>query len=199
MESKRLKISTQISISTGLGILILYIAFTGISYYFYPIFFSPINNWLSDLGRYVVNTSGAIWYNIGCILTACLLIIFVASFRFVNLEKKWQRVFIVIGRISGVFAGISLIFSAIYSIDFLSVHSFWSMCIIFGLTYYFTFISAVLLSKRGFPRVIGIFGIIIAALDMVYGIAFNIPIMEWIAIFGSLVFNGIFAIFQYKQ
>ncbi len=188
MSMAQYRLLNIITIIVGFCTVAVYITFAAIAYALYPSSFSPVDNWLSDLGRYTVNTSGAIFYNAGCIITASLIVAFAICLRLPGLAKKWQNVFVVISKISLVFAGFSLVFAAIFSIDQADIHSAWSAGIVFGLVYFLTFLGISLIPIRGFPRIAGIFGIAIGSLNMVYGLVTNTPLMEWIAIFTSLGF-----------
>jgi hypothetical membrane protein len=57
----------------------LYIIFTLISAIYFPAAYSPLTNWLSDLGNPTQNPSGALYYNIGGALTSITLIAFFAA------------------------------------------------------------------------------------------------------------------------
>lgn len=53
-----------------------YMGFALGSYFHYPQPYSPLRNWLSDLGNTLVNTGGGFVYNFGCIATGCILVFF---------------------------------------------------------------------------------------------------------------------------
>ena len=185
----------SLSIFSGLSIVIVYVAFLTISYALHPSGFSPIDNWLSDLGKYSVNTNGAIYYNAGCILTGIFLALFAAVLQIKGSMKKWQHIFIIISQLSGIVAGFGLVMTAIFSIDQLQLHSTWGIVMKFGLVYFITFLSVALIPKPRFYRIIGIFGLANVAIEMIYNLAANTPIMEWISIFGALAFVAVFTIF----
>src|SRR5512143_4301395 len=48
----------------------IYLTVTLLAYNRYPLAFSPMQNWLSDLGNQIENPIGAAFYNVGVILTA---------------------------------------------------------------------------------------------------------------------------------
>jgi len=57
----------------GIAVIVLYCVFTFSSWALYPTAYSPVTNWLSDLGNSTNNPHGAILYNLGCILTGIAL------------------------------------------------------------------------------------------------------------------------------
>ena len=61
---------------TALVAVSLYILFTAISFFYYPTAYSPLTNWLSDLGNPLQNPSGAIYYKIGGVNKLCSRLIF---------------------------------------------------------------------------------------------------------------------------
>jgi hypothetical protein len=62
--------------STAIVASIIYLAFTAIALAYYPQTYSPLTNWLSDLGNPTVNPSGALYYDAGGVVTSVALIFF---------------------------------------------------------------------------------------------------------------------------
>src|SRR5512143_1008113 len=52
---------------------VTYVTFTFLACELHPLPVSPFENWLSDLGDPIVNPAGAIFYNIGVMLSALFL------------------------------------------------------------------------------------------------------------------------------
>lgn len=65
---------------SGIFAAVAYIAFTFISHLFNTTL-NPINNWLSDYGSPFINPSGYKYYNLGYILVALLLAVFLSVFQ----------------------------------------------------------------------------------------------------------------------
>lgn len=104
-----------------------YITFTILAYSRYPLPFSPLQNWLSDLGNQIDNPQGAIFYNTGVILTALLLgawFVGLSKWRLTN-NVAHQRL-LAIAQVTGILSIIGLIMSALNPINMPEVHSFWS-------------------------------------------------------------------------
>jgi hypothetical membrane protein len=94
MDNKMENFGFKISLIFGFLTIIFYTTFTMISWVLFPNPATPLNHWLSDLGRLQVPADGspvwdpgtlelfigpsqfnpgAIWYNLGCILTGLML------------------------------------------------------------------------------------------------------------------------------
>jgi len=67
----------SISFIAGILAVLCYLVFAILAFIRYPLPYSPIRNWLSDLGNVDLNPHGAIYYNIGIISTALLVSVFV--------------------------------------------------------------------------------------------------------------------------
>ena len=70
----------QILSFAALFVILFFCAFTLTSITLFPSAFSPIVNYLSDLGNSAFNPKGAWFYNAGCILTGLALFPFYAGF-----------------------------------------------------------------------------------------------------------------------
>jgi hypothetical membrane protein len=66
--------------AAGFSAAAIYLVFALLAFLKYPDSYGPFTNWLSDLGNPLVNQSGAFFYNLGCILTALVLIAFYTCF-----------------------------------------------------------------------------------------------------------------------
>ena len=66
----------SLSFVTGMFTVVCYLAFALLAFSRYPLPYSPMSNWLSDLGNANLNPSGALFYNIGIVATGGLLLLF---------------------------------------------------------------------------------------------------------------------------
>ncbi len=188
-----MKMLSRLSTITGFGLIGIYLTLMLVSLTLYPTAYSPMTNWLSDLGNSSLNPRGAILYNLGCILTAILEFPFMIGLSAWNLEKKWQKIMLRIGQVSGCIAGFCLIMTGVYSEDFMSLHMIWSAINVIALCYFTTFVSVALIVNSKFWKPAGFIGFGIATIDMIFGLGINIFIMEWLAIFGTILFVGLLA------
>jgi len=90
----------------GFLVILLFCIFTLASAVRYPVAFSPMDNWLSDLGTMKKNPAGYVYFNVGCILAG------VSTLFLVSGMDAWQvkdnkRLFEA-GRAFGVFSAFTL-------------------------------------------------------------------------------------------
>ncbi len=174
------------SINYGSAVLgaVTYVTFTIIAYSQYPLPFSPKRNWLSDLGNQIDNPQGAIFYNVGVILTALFLAIwFAAGLSQWRLKENiaHQRL-LAISQISGLLFTYALIMSALYPINMAHVHSFWSQLhfMMSGIGFGFS-VTALRYHPRFSHRllILGASASVLPFLMFAYGKAFW---LEWVAV-----------------
>ncbi len=66
----------SLSFAASLLATVSYLTCALVAFSRYPLPYSPLNNWLSDLGNVDVNPAGALFYNIGIVTTGLLLVLF---------------------------------------------------------------------------------------------------------------------------
>nr|MDO8114407.1 hypothetical protein [Candidatus Sigynarchaeota archaeon] len=186
-------IKTRFSSITGFTLIGVYITFVMLSLGLYPTAYSPMENWLSDLGNWRFNPKGALFYNLGCILTAIFEVLYMAGLSAWDLAKKWQKILLRIGQTSGFISAFCLFMGGIYSEDFWITHMILSEIHVIALGFFATFVSAALIIDPRFWRPVGVVGFVFATLDMIFGVDPKIPIMDSLAIFGTIAFVGLVA------
>ena len=145
--------------------------------------YTPLKNWLSDLGNYQFNPKGAIFYNAGIILTGILLIIFFISLvEWKMAENKKQNIMLFLTQFFGCAGAIAAIMSAIFPIMVEGTHSFWSALLYIFLGTAFAFSVAAMRYYSYYPKWLLILGGLIAVEDMVWGMVLNTYLMEWITV-----------------
>jgi len=179
-----MKLRFPINLFSAIFCSAVYVAFATLAYSQYPLSFSPVHNWLSDLGNRVDNPQGANIYNIGIILTAIFLAIwFTAGLNQWRLEHHTaQRILLTISQVGGILAAISLIMSALYPINLMQIHSFWSKMhfMMFGIG--FGFSVAALRYHPLIPKAdlyLGTSAALLPTFMLIYGNAYW---MEWVAV-----------------
>jgi hypothetical protein len=121
-------------ISSIVGIMLVPVSliFILISYSFFPTFFSPLQNYMSDLGNYKYNPNGAIYFNIGTIAGGGLMIVFFVGLYPFYTKKKTNKRLLLILQIIGAFSGFTSIMAGAFSEDYWDMHIFWSVCMFFS-------------------------------------------------------------------
>ena len=106
----------------------IYLAFTLIAILSYPQPYSPLTNWLSDLGNPTRNPSGAIYYNAGGILTSAVLVLFFAGMYNWKRGDKKAKSFLRLSQVCGIVFALAFLMSALFPLGVNdSVHSSFSI------------------------------------------------------------------------
>ena len=163
-----------------------YCAFTFTSIALFPEPFSPVNNWLSDLGNSSFSPRGAVFYNVGCILTGLALFPFFGGFYKWYTNEKPRRLLMMITQAVGFIAAFALIMIGVFSEDYMAQHVFWS-----DVFFVFNFIvlilaNAALMTHSKFIRPIGYYGLVVAVINLLFVAFSNTPILEWFTVFTAL-------------
>lgn len=150
----------------------------------YPLHYSPIKNWLSDLGNKELNPTGAIFYNAGILITSVWLILFFLSLSVLKTGKnRIRNLMILLTQFFGVIGSVAMTFSAFYTIDNPGVHSVLSAGLYIGLGTAFAFSAAALRYDPACPKWLLALGGLTALFDMLTSLFFSTkPVFEWITV-----------------
>ncbi len=184
-----------ISLITGILGILCYLLFTVLAYSRYPLPYSPSTNWLSDLGNPNINPHGAIFYNIGIILTALVLIVFFLGLSVWKI--KGNRVQVIMLRLTqafGILGAFCMLMSAIFPINLFKIHSFWSSALYIILSVAFNFSVAMLRYHQKVPRWLLILGVSIALMVILTSFFHNVYLLEWITVFLLLSYVALLGI-----
>jgi len=193
-------INWPISCIAGALILIISWIYILISITLFPGAFSPLNNYVSDLGNYSLNPVGAIIYNIGTIISGCLMVIYFYYLYIFYPEKKRDKNLLTLTRILGFLSGFAIIMVAIYSEDYWMEHVFWS-AVVFLLVFLINISGGLFfLVHPDSIKKIGFFNLTVAAFHISYIFILDPTyiILEWI----NLVLGHCsmaLAVYNYKQ
>lgn len=174
----------NISYIAGNLAVLCYLAFAFLAFIQYPMPFSPIKNWLSDLGNVILNPGGAAFYNIGIVLTALLLMMFFLGLsKWKIMNNKIQVIMLLLTQAFGILGSICMVMSALYPINFLETHSFWSTSLWILLSTGFVFSVAMLRYHQNIPGWLLILGISTALMVILTSFLPTIYALEWISLF----------------
>lgn len=188
---KGVKMKWPLSFMAGISAILVYLVFTVISYLQFPDSYGPLTNWLSDLGNPQTNPQGAVYYNLGCILTALVLVGFYLGLRRWNINSR-NSLLMSIALAAGALASISLVLAALFPLGAnTTMHAFWSKMVSVFLGFFLTFSATALLRRPGFPKWIVYYAFGAATVNFVYG-AFlpSVFVAEWISL-------GMFALYVF--
>ncbi len=177
------------SFFSGILIPLGYVVFSLLALINYAGDFSPLNNWLSDLGSQGLNPAGWGYYNAGIILTGVLLQFFFWGLTVWKLRwNRKQNLMVTFSSIAGSLGGLSMILSAVFPIDKIEIHSFFSAALYILIGSAFVFISLAFLYLPKFPRWMSVLGFIIAIVDLLWSVFLNTYLMEFFVVGCFLLF-----------
>lgn len=179
----------KVSWLASICLVLFYLAFSLIAFWNFPGSFSPLSNWLSDLGSKEFNPNGAVFYNIGIVLGGASSVAFFLGFSTWKMKgKKIQNIMVLLAQVFGILGGISMILSAIFPITAKEIHSFLSasLYIFFGTA--FAFVVFALRYYAKFPRWLLALGILTVVVNFVWSVILNIYPLEWATVGLFLLF-----------
>lgn len=174
----------HISSVSSVLLVLSYVTFTLLAFARYPARFSPLTNWLSDLGSKDLNPSAALYYNVGIVVSGLFLATFFLGFSAVRLARnKVQNLMVLFAQIAGLFGALAMVMSAVFPINLPAAHSFWSAALYIAIGTAFVFSVAALRYHRQCPRRLLVLGILATLTDMVASIFFgSVEALEWVIV-----------------
>jgi len=167
----------------GMPVVVLYVTFTLLAFASYPNSYSPMTNWLSDLGSRVLNPHGALFYNTGIVFSGLCSFLFFLSLSSKKIPgNKIQGLMVLVTQRFGLIGSFALIMSALYPIDLGRAHGFWSVALYIMLGTAFAFSVAALRYHSFWPKWLLVLGITTAAADILSGVLGTWPVMEWVTV-----------------
>jgi hypothetical membrane protein len=181
-----------LSFVTSLFAIVCYLAFALLAFAHYPLPYSPVRNWLSDLGNANVNPQGALFYKIGIVATAVVLVpFFLGLSRWKLGNNRRQHLMLLLTQGLGILGALAMAMSGLYPINFLAFHSFFSNSLYILLGTAFAFSVAALRYYPTCPRWLLILGASTALVDLVYGAFHTVYVLEWITAALLLCYLGL--------
>ena len=173
----------SLSFVTSLVALLCYLTCALLAFSRYPLPYSPVSNWLSDLGNVDVNPGGAVFYNIGIVTTGVLLSLFFLGLSQWKMRKnRRQNLMLFVTQGVGILGALALLMSGLYPINHFALHSFFSSCSNILLGTAFAFSVAALRYHATCPRWLLILGVVTALVTLLFGIFHTIFVLEWVTI-----------------
>ncbi len=189
----------SVSSITGLMAVIVFTVFTFTSLVLYPTPYNPLYSWLSNLGNIYLNPSGAIFFNLGCILSGIIMIPFFAGLYEWKPIKKLSKILLILGMLLGIYASISLIMVGIFPETHLQQHLLAAAGVFGSLFIIIILLSVALFNHPKFIRLIAYYGIIPIIIDIIFQFiskgnnllanfqqTIPVPGFEWAAVFASI-------------
>ncbi len=172
-----------VSFIASLLLILCYLSFSLLAFWHFPRIYSPLTNWLSDLGSPKLNPQGAIFYNVGIVTTGLLLLPFFLGLSNWRMDdSRIQSAMLVLTCVPGLLGGLAMIMSAVFPINHIEQHRFWSISLYILLGTAFIFSVAALRYHQRFPRWALGFGIVTGLVDIFSGIFQDVYLLEWITV-----------------
>lgn len=172
-----------ISSVAGIMAIIFYLVFTLTSFLHYPTVYSPFTNWLSDLGNSQLNPSGAIFYNVGVILTGITILPFYIGLYKWNTGEKRMKILLTIAQLAGISSALSLIMVGVFPEDYPEAHWFWSTILFVSFAFFLTFSAGSLVKHPAFIKPIAYYGFTAAVINFMSEVIYNLVFVgEWISV-----------------
>ena len=179
-------------ITSILSVLIvaIYLSFTLLSLARYPEPFSPVSNWLSDLGNRITSPDGSKYYNTGIFITGLLLAIFFIALNSNRIkERKAQSIVLTFTQAFGILGATAMLCTGIFSIDIPRIHSLFSAVLRICLGTAFGLSVAAFRYHKEVRKWILVIGIVTTLTDLIVSVFFNkIQLLEWPVIFLFLTY-----------
>jgi hypothetical membrane protein len=174
--------------------MIVYLVCSTAAWLLYPGSFSPLKNWLSDLGNPIRNPAGAVWYNVGCVLTALALLLFIRSLSWWRSAGSIGSTLIGTSQVTGLASVISLAMIGVYSENDLRRHMIYSNWFFACFPLFILLFSTGVITQRNRSNAIGLIGLGVVVIGLWFSLVFpgSRP-LEWGSELAFLVYVGIVA------
>lgn len=160
-----------------------YVCFAFVAFSQYPGAFSPLGNWLSDLGSRSLNPRGALFYNTAVISASLALGVFFLGLSNWQIgHLRMQKVMLRTTQAFGLLGCLAMAMSALYPIDCLPQHSFWSISLYALLGTSFVFSVFALRYHPQCPRWVLVLGGITGLVDIISSFFGSVYVMEWLTV-----------------
>ena len=149
---------------------------------------------MSDFGNSSYNPPGAVFYNVGCVLTGLVLFPFFAGFYYWYTDN-WRKLLIVITQVVGFVAAFALMMIGVFSEDSGAIHHLWSVAFFVFNLIVLILANISLMTHHKFIRPIGYYGLGVAVVNLLFvGLAYT-SLLEWFTVFTAL---GYVALISYN-
>lgn len=158
----------------------------------FPGSFSPVLNWLSDLGNVKYNPDGAIFFNIGCVLTSLVLVAFFTGYSYWSLTSRNKNLLLIACKAFGFFDAFTLAMLGIYPETMIEVHNIFAFMFFYGNMGFMIMTSITMLFHVRSFKCVSIYGFLVTAISLAFLVVPIIPrVFEWVVVVTSLGFVGL--------
>jgi hypothetical membrane protein len=179
----------------GFLVIVIFLICTLASSMLYSVSYSPLNNWLSDLGNSKYNPKGHIFFEIGCILCGIAIILAVLGLVKWKTNSLKQNKLILQSQYCGGLMATALIMVGIFSEDYGIVHYIFASVFFVSLLIFMIILNSALKNHTSYIKLIWYYSIVSILTDFVFMftriIGLHITILEWLAVFSGLIWIGL--------
>lgn len=200
----------------GILAFIIFSLCTFISVLLYPTPYSPLYDWISNLGNFHLNPSGAVFFNGGCIVTGLFMIFFFLNLNHWKSHLKYgNKLLLYLIIILGVFASISLIGVGVFSEIYIKIHVLSAYGVFGGIFILMILLNTILFNHPKFMHIVAYWGGVALFIDLFFILMliipqfhvslenFNpivpVPGLEWTAVYASLIWIVALSYNMYKN
>ncbi len=190
--------TTRLPLATigGVLVILLFCMFTLASAVRYPGPFSPVDNWLSDLGTAAKNPSGYAYFNTGCILTGVCLLLLISGMGVWRVEDKRKKSLFTLSQACGALSAFTLMLIGVFD-EGTPYHLALSVAF-FLLQFLFIALANVSLwNDQAYDKRIGYYSAVVIIINIVFVYTFiayeHAPVWEWLAVFSALMWVALLA------
>jgi hypothetical membrane protein len=180
----------------GALVIILFCIFTLASAARYAGPFSPMDNWLSDLGTPLKNPSGDVYFNVGCIATGVAMLLLVAGIGVWRPGSPGKGVLLTLGQVCGIVAAFALMMVGVFHED-TAYHGIMALAFFLFMWLFLILANMSLWKHPSYVRAFGYYAVLVAVIDVVFIYTFiayeHAPVWEWIAVFSALLWVAMLA------
>lgn len=180
----------------------IYLIFTAVSLQYYPQTYSPLTNWLSDLGNPTLNPSGAVYYDAGGAVTSMVLLVFFVGMYTWHSENRLMNAFLLAAQLSGLALAFAFLLTTVFPLGVNdSLHSTFSIILFISVGCFEIFSASAIRKNPSQPKALAVFGFIVAIINFVFAVSFNFGnlfVGEWVMIGLFIVYVITLAVFQLR-
>jgi hypothetical protein len=199
----------------GIFSFIVFTVCTFSSMYLYPTPYSPLYDWLSNLGNYHLNPVGYIIFNMGCFFTSIILIPFFINLRKFKPPLKYQKTLVYLVIILGVVASLSLMGVGLFPETHIKLHTIAASGVFGTMFLIIIFLMVALFKQQEFKPILIYWGLLAVLTDLIFVVVlrlpqfhgalsdFNpqipIPGLEWASVYTSLIWVALLSYILYQK
>ena len=174
--------------AAGLAVVVLGTALGLVAYLLYPWAFSPMGNWLSDLGNVVLSPHGSIFFRADMWVVGAALVVFFVGLRAWSRRRGLLlRLLVLLAQASGIAAAIALLMTGVFPENEFVAHALWATIAFIALAVTVWFIAWAVVAHPDLPWRASLFAFAVCAVDVV-AVAVRWYWLEWLAVGLLLLF-----------